>query len=50
MINQKNNKGQSRSSYKDFPLLYDPGTQWTYGLSFDVLGKIIEKISGNYTG
>jgi CubicO group peptidase (beta-lactamase class C family) len=28
------------------PLLFDPGERFTYGLSFDVLGVIIEKISG----
>ena len=28
------------------PLLFDPGTQWTYGTNTDMLGKIVEKISG----
>ena len=28
------------------PLLHDPGTAWDYGLSTDVLGLLIEKISG----
>jgi CubicO group peptidase (beta-lactamase class C family) len=28
------------------PLLYQPGTTWDYGLSFDVLGLVIEKVSG----
>ncbi len=28
------------------PLLHDPGTSWDYGFSTDVLGLVIEKISG----
>ncbi len=28
------------------PLLHDPGTAWDYGFSTDVLGLLIEKISG----
>jgi len=28
------------------PLLYDPGEKYTYGLSYDVLGVVIETISG----
>ncbi len=30
----------------DLPLLYDPGTRWTYSNSTTVLGQIVEKISG----
>ena len=28
------------------PLVHQPGEQWTYGLNFDVLGSVIEVISG----
>lgn len=28
------------------PLLFDPGSQWNYGLSTDVLGYLIEVVSG----
>jgi CubicO group peptidase (beta-lactamase class C family) len=28
------------------PLLHQPGEKWTYGLNFDVLGSVIEVISG----
>lgn len=28
------------------PLLHDPGTSWDYGFSTDVLGLVIEKVSG----
>jgi CubicO group peptidase (beta-lactamase class C family) len=32
------------------PLLYQPGTAWEYGLSTDVLGLIIEAITGDTLG
>ena len=28
------------------PLLFDPGTQWEYGIGIDWLGRLVEKISG----
>jgi methyl acetate hydrolase len=28
------------------PLLFDPGTRWEYGISFDWLGKLVERVSG----
>ena len=28
------------------PLLYQPGTRWEYGLSTDVLGRVVEIVSG----
>jgi CubicO group peptidase (beta-lactamase class C family) len=31
------------------PLVYQPGTVWEYSEAFDVLGAIVEKITGNYT-
>ena len=31
---------------EDLPLLYDPGTKWTYSGSTKVLGRIVEKASG----
>jgi len=30
----------------DIPLLYQPGTKWHYSVSTDVLGYIVEKVSG----
>lgn len=30
----------------EMPLVYQPGTQWSYSLSHDVLSAVIEKISG----
>ncbi len=32
------------------PLLHQPGTQWDYGLSIDLLGLAMEKISGKKLG
>jgi CubicO group peptidase (beta-lactamase class C family) len=34
------------ASAAGFPLLHDPGTKWTYGESTRVLGKLVEKVSG----
>jgi CubicO group peptidase (beta-lactamase class C family) len=31
---------------EELPLLYEPGTRWTYGGSTKVLGQVIEKITG----
>ncbi len=28
------------------PLLFEPGTEWNYGMSTDVLGRVIEVVSG----
>lgn len=28
------------------PLLYEPGTQWSYSIGLDVMGAVIEKVSG----
>lgn len=30
----------------EIPLLFEPGTRWNYGLSADVLGAVVEKVSG----
>src|SRR4051812_11642604 len=32
------------------PLLYQPGTAWDYGFSIDVLGLVVEKITGKSLG
>jgi CubicO group peptidase (beta-lactamase class C family) len=42
----------SRSSYENIrriaklPLLFEPGEQYVYGLSYDVLGVVIEQVTG----
>lgn len=33
-------------SPRDLPLLHDPGSQWTYGMSTGLLGEVVERISG----
>lgn len=35
----------SRSSLK-YPLLFDPGTRWDYGIGIDWLGQVVEKVDG----
>lgn len=30
----------------DLPLVYEPGTQWSYSLGLDVMGRVIEVVSG----
>ncbi|MFF8958300.1 serine hydrolase domain-containing protein [Streptomyces sp. NPDC014894] len=32
--------------WASFPLLFEPGTAWNYGVSSDVLGRLIEVVSG----
>ena len=30
---------------KDVPLLFQPGTRWSYGASADILGAVLERVS-----
>jgi CubicO group peptidase (beta-lactamase class C family) len=30
----------------EFPLVYQPGTRWSYSMSMDLLGRVIEVVSG----
>ena len=39
-------KPRKGETYTDGPLLFDPGTQWIYGDGVGVLGRIVEKLSG----
>ncbi|MEZ5939536.1 MAG: serine hydrolase domain-containing protein [Hyphomonadaceae bacterium] len=34
----------------DIPLLYDPGTRWSYSVSVDIQGYIVQKLSGQKLG
>lgn len=38
--------GQPSPTVTTLPLLFDPGTRWTYGESMRVLGLLVEKVSG----
>jgi CubicO group peptidase (beta-lactamase class C family) len=33
-------------AWAELPLLFQPGTEWNYGVSSDVLGRVVEVISG----
>lgn len=37
---------QTMASLGELPLLHQPGERWTYGLSTDVLGRVVEVASG----
>ena len=39
-------KPRAGETYADGPLLFEPGERWHYGTSTDVVGRIVEKISG----
>jgi CubicO group peptidase (beta-lactamase class C family) len=46
-------KGDNRMLAKvlaEVPLAFDPGTQWKYGLNHDILGALIEVLSGKPFG
>ena len=32
--------------YAGFPLLFQPGTEWNYSVATDVLGRVVEVVSG----
>jgi CubicO group peptidase (beta-lactamase class C family) len=34
------------AAWAEMPLLFQPGTEWNYGVSTDVLGRVVEVISG----
>jgi methyl acetate hydrolase len=38
--------GNAAARAIDFPLLFEPGTQWAYGESTRVLGSVIERVTG----
>jgi CubicO group peptidase (beta-lactamase class C family) len=37
---------QMTDKLAQIPLAYDPGTNWSYGVGIDVLGRVIEVVSG----
>ena len=37
---------KTRQQAEEFPLLYEPGSRWTYSGSAKVLGQVVEKITG----
>jgi methyl acetate hydrolase len=39
-------KPRAGESYADGPLLFEPGERWHYGTSTDIVGRLVEKVSG----
>lgn len=37
---------QGDDGFLKAPLVFDPGSRWEYGISSDVLGRLVEKVSG----
>jgi CubicO group peptidase (beta-lactamase class C family) len=46
----KHSKSEAIALLAESPLLCDPGTQWNYGYSTDVLGFVVEAITGQSLG
>ena len=38
--------GQGDDAFLKAPLVSDPGSRWEYGISTDLLGRLVEKVSG----
>ncbi|MGE3536886.1 MAG: serine hydrolase domain-containing protein [Candidatus Tectimicrobiota bacterium] len=47
---RQDTNAQLVSKLSKLPLLYPPGTRWEYGISTDVLGRLIEVLSGQSLG
>ncbi|MGB0774679.1 MAG: serine hydrolase domain-containing protein [Akkermansiaceae bacterium] len=45
-LEKRKNLAEMVTAIKDIPLLYQPGTQWVYGINSDVLGRVVETASG----
>jgi len=46
LFNQSRNLEQMVDKLATLPLYYQPGTDWQYSLSIDVIGRLIEVVSG----
>jgi CubicO group peptidase (beta-lactamase class C family) len=46
LISDRDSLAEDIPKLAKLPLLHEPGEQWTYGLSIDVLGYLIEVVSG----
>jgi CubicO group peptidase (beta-lactamase class C family) len=46
----KHSKSEFIAAMANAPLLFDPGTAWEYGFSSDILGLVIEEITGQPLG
>lgn len=45
-LNRENTLAEMVEKMGETPLLFEPGTDWAYGTSIDVLGRLIEVVSG----
>ena len=46
MLDDRMTLAQFADSLARLPLMFQPGTRWNYGLSIDVLGRVVEVASG----
>ncbi len=46
MLEREGSNREFQSRLADVPLLFEPGTDWHYGISTDVLGRVVEVVSG----
>jgi len=46
----KPNNSEMVKKMSEFPLVHQPGSQWRYSMSTDVLGALVERISGQSLG
>ncbi len=46
VISDDSTLGEKMKRLGKIPLLHNPGEKWTYGLSVDVLGRVVEVVSG----
>lgn len=46
LLDEKQTNAEMVAKLSKLPLAYQPGTTWQYGLSTDVLGRVVEVVSG----
>jgi CubicO group peptidase (beta-lactamase class C family) len=44
------NRGNILAKFAELPLTHQPGTAWNYGVSTDIIGFLVEKLSGKRLG
>jgi CubicO group peptidase (beta-lactamase class C family) len=44
------NRGNILAKFAELPLTHQPGTAWNYGVSTDIIGFLVEKLSGKKLG
>ncbi|QDT05432.1 Esterase EstB [Rubripirellula lacrimiformis] len=46
LITNDQTMAQFQSKLGELPLLFEPGSDWHYGISTDILGRVVENVSG----